>query len=263
MKIAVFYICTGHYDMFWSTFYESCERYFYPSIKKEYFVFTDSKNILCLKNERIHPYFQIKSGWPYDTLMRYNWFCTVQDQMGYFDYCYFANANSKFIKDCTEEVIPFPSEEKPYVFCIHQGFFEDFEGKTFHPERNSLSTAYIPEGEYCRAYSGGFWGGRSDAFKSMCCELRDRIATDLGNGIIAIWHDQSHLTKYANEVPHIIVDKYLISSEQLKVDDKCIMYFQDKEKFGGQEKLRGMPFAFRIKKFISRVKRKLQSITRK
>ena len=230
------------------------------SLVKSIFIRRLKKSILSLKNDTIHPYYQAKSGWPYDTLLRYNWFCTVQDQMENFDYCYFANANCKFIKDFTEEKVPLPNNDKPFVFCIHQGFFEDTEGRTFHPERNPLSTAYIPEGEYCRAYSGGFWGAQSTAFKEMCCELRDRIAADLGKGIIAIWHDQSHLTKYANEVQHIIVEKYLISSEQLKDDDKCLLYFQDKEKFGGQEKLRGMSANFRIHKFVKRIKKKVTKI---
>ena len=258
MKIAIFYVCTGSYDIFWPTFFDSCEKYFYIDAEKEYFVFTDSKKILTLQNEKIHPYYQAKSGWPYDTLLRYNWFCTVQDHMCKFDYCYFANANCKFVKPFNEDNVPLPNNDKPYVFCIHQGFFEDYEGKTFHPERNPLSTAYIPEGHYCRAYSGGFWGACSSEFQIMCCELRDRIALDLRNGIIAFWHDQSHLTKYANEVNHIIVDKYLISSEALKDDDKCLLYFQDKEKFGGQEKLRGTSLLKRFKIFKNKIIKKIQ-----
>ena len=41
-KVAVLYICTGKYDVFWKDFYISYEKYFLPDCEKHYYVFTDA-----------------------------------------------------------------------------------------------------------------------------------------------------------------------------------------------------------------------------
>ena len=71
MKIALLYICTGNYDIFWDGFYESAEKHFYPAAQKEYFVFSDSEKMQKLNGETIHVFWQNSAGWPYNTLMRY------------------------------------------------------------------------------------------------------------------------------------------------------------------------------------------------
>lgn len=238
MNIAVLYVCTGKYDVFWDEFYSSCEEYFYPRDTKEYFVFTDCARMFALKNEKVHVYYQAKSGWPYDTLLRFNWFCSIQDRLADYDICYFVNANGKFLKEVTPEQIPYPTDEAPMILSIHVNVYDDTAGKSFTPERNPLSTACVPEGTYCRAHSGGFFGGRSSEFLKMCRELRDRIAADQSNGIIAIWHDQSHLIKYATETPHYNIKKGLIASEEYADLSKCLMIFRDKRNYGGNDTLR-------------------------
>ena len=257
MRIAVLYICTGHYDVFWPEFYESAERYFYPEDHKEYFVFTDSKELIA--NKKIHAYYQAKTGWPYDTLLRYNWFCTIQDKLKDFDYCYFINANALFLKCVDSSIIPYPSENLPYVFSIHIRSYDDYDGQTFNPERNPASRAYIPEGMPCRAHSGGFWGGTSQAIIDMCCELRDRIAEDLSNNIIAIWHDQSHLIKYATEVPHYDVEKGLVVSEEYADLSVAVMIYRDKTRYGGNDALRDASKSEKIKHLPKRIYRQVLS----
>lgn len=247
MKIAIIYICTGKYDVFWDDFYASSEKYFYPEIEKHYFVFTDSKRMLELKASTVHPYYQCKSGWPYDTLLRFNWICTIQDKLTGFDFCYFCNANSLFLKEIDQSLIPLPSEEKPLILSIHVRGYEDTTGALSSPERNPKSTAYIPEGTYCRAHSGGFWGGLTENFLLMCRTLRDRIAQDLNNGIIAIWHDQSHLIKYATEVKHYNVQKGIVASEEYADMKICAMIYRNKEHYGGNDELRDIDFVDRLK----------------
>src|SRR5690606_14012861 len=87
MKIAILYICTGKYDVFWKGFYSSSEKYFLPSHHKEYFVFTD--NNISPINERIHIVHQDKLGWPHDTLMRFNMFHSIKERLGCFDFIFF------------------------------------------------------------------------------------------------------------------------------------------------------------------------------
>lgn len=238
MKIAMLYICTGKYEIFWDKFYETSKKYFYPSDEKEYYVFTDSKRIIEQKNPDVKVYYQAKSGWPYDTLLRYQWFCSVQDYINKCDFAYYVNANSEFLKTVDETVIPYPTKEKPYVLSIHPRFYDDKLGETFNPERNPISTACVPEGTPCRSHCGAFWGGTAEAVIKMCNELRDRTSKDLQNNFIAIWHDQSHLIKYATEVPHYNIENGLISYEEYADLDKAVLIFPAKSKFGGNDKLR-------------------------
>ena len=258
MKIALLYICTGNYDIFWDGFYASAEKNFYPSIEKEYFVFSDSKKIQKLCDKKIHVFWQNNAGWPYNTLMRYQWFCSVQDALLLFDAVYFCNANMRFLKPITEKEIPYPTPEKPLILAVHTQNYEDELGVHFQPERNPCSKAYIKIGDPVRAYAGGFWGGTSKAIIEMCQKLRNNIADDLCRNIIAVWHDQSHLQKYATENPHHIIEKGIISSEEFATQD-CRAVFLNKENFGGNDKLRGLS---RKKRFLKRIKKFLKTIAR-
>lgn len=257
MKIAITYICTGKYDVFWDDFYKSSEKYFYPEIEKHYFVFTDSKRMIELKEMNVHPYYQCKSGWPYDTLLRFNWICTIQDILATYDYCYFCNANSLFLKEVNNNIIPLPTEKMPLIFSIHVRGYEDTTGEMSSPERNPDSTAYVPEGTHCRAHSGGFWGGLSTDVLLMCRTLRDRIAQDLNNGIIAIWHDQSHLIKYATEVKHYNVEKGIVASEEYADKNICAMIYRNKENYGGNDSLRDVSLGNRLRHFPKKCYSKL------
>ena len=239
MSIAILFICTGKYEIFWDSFYNSCKEFFYPQEEKEFFVFTESERIIKSKYKDVQSFYQIKTGWPYDTLLRFQWFMTIQDKLSHFDYCYFFNANTAFSGIIRKDIIPFPDQKEPLIFWCHPRAINDFTGDSFHPERNPLSTAYVEIGSPCRCYGGGFFGGTSEAFVLMCKELRDNIMKDLNNGIIAIWHDQSHIIHYAITHPHKEVPAGLISEEEYIQDINQIkIIFMSKSRFGGNDSLR-------------------------
>jgi len=48
---------------------------------------------------------------------------------------------------------------------------------------------------------GGVNGGKSQEFLAVIEELKKRIDEDRKQGIIAIYHDESHINKYAYENP--------------------------------------------------------------
>lgn len=253
-KIAVLYICTGKYEVFWSNFYRESEKYFYPGHEKHYYVFTDSESIIRECNQNVTPYYQIKTGWPYDTLLRFQWFMCIQDKLRQYDFCYYFNANTTFKNNITEDKIPFPNEDQPIVLWCHPTCYNDFSGDLASPERNSNSTAYIPKGSPCRAFGGGFFGGKTDSFIEMCIELRDNIQKDLSRGIIAIWHDQSHLIKYGSCHAHMEVPNGIISEEEYVQDKgKICVVFINKEHFGGNNVLRGLSIKQRVKQWPKKI----------
>ena len=49
---------------------------------------------------------------------------------------------------------------------------------------------------------GGINGGERDAYLKFCHTLQKRIRQDKDRGIIALWHDESHINWYAFTHPH-------------------------------------------------------------
>lgn len=249
MKIAIIYICTGKYSIFWEPFFSSCDKFFYPEAEKTYFVFTDDEELIkrFQNSPNIHPYFQRRAGWPYDTLLRFNSFCTVQDQLRDFDYCYFWNANAVFLKSVDEKVIPLPTPQKEMVLWRHTIGYDYDRPEQFNAEKNPESEAYVVPGSTCRSYGGGFFGGTAEGFIRMSIILRDRVASDLEKGLIATQHDQSHIVKYGTEISCVEVPRDIIVSEEYMEGRDPYVIFTNKQHVGGMHKLREMSFGFLIK----------------
>lgn len=258
MKIGILYICTGKYSIFWDTFYRTCQQYFYPYVEKTYFVFTDDEELIkqFCGNSDIHPYFQRRAGWPYDTLMRFNWFATIQDLLANYDYCYFWNANAKFLKTVDETVIPFPSKEKELVLWRHTLGYDHDRPDQFNAETNPNSEAYVPKETVCHSYGGGFFGGTAEGFIKMSIILRDRIARDLEKGLIATQHDQSHIVKYGTEVSCVEVPRNVIVSEEYMDGRNPYVIFTNKQHVGGMHQLRDMSRLYILKAQLYEICRK-------
>ena len=80
--IAILYICTGKYSVFWKEFYRSMEKYFLRNSEVEYFVFTDADKLYDEeKNARIHRIRQENLGWPGNTLFRFRMFVSIKEKL--------------------------------------------------------------------------------------------------------------------------------------------------------------------------------------
>ena len=231
--IAILYICTGNYQMFWKGFYLSTEKYFIPEVNKVYFVFTDAEEIFNEKNSNINKIFQKKLGWPLDTLMRFEMFSTIKNQLKEFDYIFFLNANMRCQTLVSNDILPLKED---FLAVKHPGFYNKQE-KDFTYERNPKSMAYIEQGKYY--FMGGFNGGKANEFLSLIDECKKNIHIDLSNGIVAVWHDESHLNHYLlNKNVKILSPSYGYPENwSLPFEKKIIIL--DKQKHGGHEALRG------------------------
>ncbi|MBO7258018.1 MAG: alpha-1,2-fucosyltransferase, partial [Alphaproteobacteria bacterium] len=101
--IAMLYIATGRYIVFFDEYYKSMEKNFLPHDNKTYFVWTDSdrkfpKNVVKIPTENL--------GWPKATLYRYKLFQDSWDKLKKFDYMYYVNANMVAVKPIGYEIIP-------------------------------------------------------------------------------------------------------------------------------------------------------------
>ncbi len=197
-KVAVLYICTGEYIYFWKKFYYSMRKFFLPGADVHYYVFTDAEKVVGEKKENVHRVFQKQLGWPYDTLRRFEMFLGIEEELQQYDYLFFFNSNIVVKKKIQkEDFLPTPKER--LVFTKHPGFYAK-DNTEFTYERNPESLAYIPEGEGNVYVAGGLNGGETKAFLEMAKELQRRIKLDEEKGIIAIYHDESHINRYVYEL---------------------------------------------------------------
>lgn len=191
IKVAILYICTGKYDIFWPEFYKSYEEFFLPEVNKTYIVFTD-KDIPYKENNNVRVVYQEHLGWPKATLMRYHMFMGIAEKLRNYTHIFFMNANCRCVDYIyAEDMIV----DDGLVVVEHPGFYDKPCDK-FTYERNPLSTAYIPYGVGEHYVFGAVNGGTSEAFLKMSSKIKKNTDKDLDNNIIALWHDESHLNRY-------------------------------------------------------------------
>ena len=249
-KTAILYICTGRYDVFFPDFYQTAEQLFLNNHTKHYFVFTDSTTLTQQYKEHTNITFihQNKLGWPYDTLMRYEMFLKSKHLFENFDYIFYLNANYVFKKPVGDEFLPLDNhEENGLVAVLHPYFYQEYSRYSgsrpykYTYETNPASLAYIPE---CVYICGGVNGGVASAALKMFTELATRIQIDQNNGIIAVWHDESHHNRYVYELDYkvkLLPPDYAFpegAGEQTHIT--CKMLLRDKENLYGHDFLRGI-----------------------
>ena len=157
-----------------------------------------------------------------------------------FEYLFFFNANIIFTqKIFPKEFIPFKND---LLVVMHPGYFSSLKNYLFPLlpfERNIKSTAYIPY--WCKSsyYMGGINGGKSNYFLKMIEDINFNIKEDLKNGIIAKWHDESHLNKYLiNKNKKVLLPNIFGYPEEKIINETPKIIILNKNKFGGHNKLR-------------------------
>ncbi|MCL2596937.1 MAG: hypothetical protein FWD66_04615 [Paludibacter sp.] len=198
-KVAILYIALGRYVVFWKEFFESCEQmllscdkyyFIWSDCPKEELEYGDRDNVTLIHTER--------RGWPYDTLMRYEFFLNKKEEISKCEYVFFFNANMKFYNPTDLNEIAPQQWNDGLVAGAHPIVLSD---KYVNPdelpfERRKESTACVPLGSGKHYVCGAFNGGTSEAFLEMCAVLKENIQKDLDNGITARIDDESHLNAY-------------------------------------------------------------------
>ncbi|WP_130804405.1 family 6 glucosyltransferase [Acinetobacter ihumii] len=240
-SIAILYIATGRYTVFWQHFYESAEKNLLRSNKKHYFVFTDDAALLNKSNLSNVTYIQQeKLGWPYDTLMRFEIFLSQKDKLKEYDFVFFFNANTEIVKEVTSKEFLPEKQDENLIFALQPHSFHKRIDK-FTYDRNPESTAYIDYNSGKFYFTGALNGGRCQDYLNMCETLNKNTKIDLENNVIALWHDESHLNKYAlNREDIKILPAYFTRGETEYWKKSAKIMFSDKShfRFGGHAYLR-------------------------
>jgi hypothetical protein len=209
MKIGIITIATGKYSIYVSGLISSCEQFFLNDHEKNYFIYSDYDDEY-FKNfkgsEKITKIHQDKLGWPYDSMMRFHMFVKNEDILSDMDYLFFMNANMLVSSEIDESILP-KDNLCGIVSTLHPGYYKS--KSEFPYEENTKSEFYIPDGDGKYYFQGCFNGGRAKEFLGMSKELSNKMDTDLHNGIIPVWHDESALNWYlVNKDPHILPPTY-------------------------------------------------------
>lgn len=226
MEVAILYICTGKYNQFFADFYSSSEQLFLSNYRKTYFVWSDD-DTLANGRRNVIVYHKECEGFPADSLFRFDMFLQAEDLLKNYDYIYFFNANALFKCCVGEEILPDESG-------LSMGIWpkRDKQHPMFYPyERNKKSLAYIaPYNSPYRYFMGGLNGGKADVYLDMIKILAKNIRIDYDNGIIARFHDESHINAYLRTHQCKVLPTYLNMPEEFD-DGSAKMIFRDKSKF--------------------------------
>ncbi len=211
--IGILTIATGKYTQFLTNLYASISHNFLKEHEITCYLFTDdiegAKSYIP-KTRLNHEFIEIeRMGFPGDTLYRYRHFSKLdkiisERNLAEPDFLFYSDADMVVIADVGDEVLPL--KDVGLVATAHPGFYM---GRTPQhplgtPETNPQSKAFISPSRYRPCYvAGGFNGGAYNAFLTMSKEISKNIDDDYSRGLIAVWHDESHLNEYVTRLENL------------------------------------------------------------
>lgn len=177
-------IATGtRYHKYVVPLLESAKQHF---IEHEVLLFTDCKQDFGVEQE-----WRDDLGFPFATLMRYHAFLDRRRWFEKFSHTFYCDIDMLFVDGIVEDEVL----SDGITAVMHAGFV----GTPGTPENRRESTAYL---ERPRTYfAGGFVGGKTSEFMAMSEVIARNVDEDLKRGIVAVWHDESHLNRYLFDNP--------------------------------------------------------------
>lgn len=193
-------------------------------VKIQWIVFTD-------KQKEIDPELTSKLGgsllvidtphqeWPFPTLLRYQYILKISKQVRGRIIMHL-DADMLFVKDLNLHEMEKSLGSRGVNLIKHPGYYRprginklrfyathpkylarDVKNRVFIGglgtwERNKLSRAFVPRRSRENYVCGGVWFGKNSEILKLCKELSIRINEDLESGIVAVYHDESHLNWY-------------------------------------------------------------------
>lgn len=215
MKIGLLIIATNKYTQFLQPLIESADSFLLSEHEVTYFIFTN-QDVDIKSNRNIIKVNVDHREWPWMTLGRYKIFTDNSEELSKMDYLYYCDSDMRFVGEVGDEIL------SDIVATQHHGFF----GKRGTPETNNLSLACVFPHEAMQYFAGGFNGGNSKEYLKMSKTISNNIDIDYNNGIIAIWHDESHMNRYfIDNKPTKILDPgycFFESSDDTRFDKRLL-----------------------------------------
>lgn len=251
-RVGILYICTGKYNYFFRDFYSSSEKYFLPECEKTYFVFSDDEKLTDASNVKI-----IKKeclGFPLDSLFHFDFFLQQKTELEGCEYIFYFNSNIQFLKEVGENFLP--TAEDGYLIGEEWPAWIGTNPMYFPYERRKQSLAYIePRKPPYHYFMGGIIGGRSKEFLQMSEVLAKNIQNDYERGIIARFHDESHVNRYFRDHKCKILPPEFSMPEEWITNQTVFSKLRDKAKLSNSfdvEKGRSKSFTKRVLNYLNK-----------
>lgn len=225
-SIGVMSVATNIYLEYWKTMVLSADAVTLIQDRVTFFVFTDAPAAVDdfkkqLKNVEVRAFETLPYRWPDATLLRYQIFDSQIESLNT-DLLMHLDADMQFRFNPWDRIKG--KIEKDLVCLVeHPGYWRP-SGKRLvnlyisHPllylrdlrlkliygnigawERNHSSKAYVKKAKRKKYYCGGTWFGERIAIGKLIRKLKQDVVSDQKQNLIAIWHDESHLNKWATE----------------------------------------------------------------
>jgi histo-blood group ABO system transferase len=191
-KVCILNVATNHYIKFINPLLDSIDANFLNGHTVDALVFTNQE--LEVESDRIKVSQIQHEPWPMPTLKRYHYFLQEKEHIQKYDYCFYLDVDMLIADKVGEEIFG------DLVATQHPGMWAGTPDY-FTYERRPQSTAYVPYGTGSKYYAGGFNGGKPENFLGMAETIVENINRDFDNGIIAEWHDESHMNRYLIDNP--------------------------------------------------------------
>lgn len=207
LKVAICFIGTNKYLDYLPRYVEQINRYFLPDCEKTIIVFTDGTVDPALQ---VNVYPTQHLGWPYVTLKRFQTIKQAATDISQHDWFVYIDADMLVVdKILSAEFFP----DNKSLFAVHHPYHyltgPRWPG-SWESDQASLA-AVSPDEDLSVYFQGCLWGGKIPAVLDMIAELDRRTEDDLSRGVIAKWHDESHLNRYLidnRSYVHVISAEY-------------------------------------------------------
>jgi len=244
-SIGVLSIATNRYLKYWESLAKSADLLLFPDHEVNLYVFTDeSESALevgrTLKRVKVVPISTGNLGWPEATLRKFDLFRRHEGVLND-DVLMHLDADM-LIKSSVGNELFSPEWESGIALVRHPGYRRANRGAVSRIsslgikthlrdagrqmkygangtwETRQESRAFVPRAKREDYVCGGTWMGNRDELLELCEVLAHRTEDDWRNGVVAVWHDESHLNWWAAERSCSILDSeycYVVGAPNL------------------------------------------------
>jgi hypothetical protein len=233
MKYDVLTVATNKYKFYWKELVLSAEKILEENSAVTFHVFTDDPADLesfglKLQKIRIIAHKIEALTWPEATLHRYKIISSFSNSFKG-DVLLHLDADMLLMGDFTQLVAP-QDWKRGVALVSHPGYWrpQGIERVNFYRknpryllkdflselnfggrgiwEIDSQSSAFVARRKRNNYVCGGTWMGWRTPFLELVAELELNVERDAIHGVMAIWHDESHLNQWAANNEHSILD---------------------------------------------------------
>ena len=254
---AVICIATRHYLDYWHDLVKSFEKL---NINTNFYLFSDDlislEKIRTTFPNQVINVIEIQSlGWPLASLLRYELIASIEKGITE-EFVIYLDADMLMKKDFSDVVSP-NTLTNGIALVAHPGFWRPKKNTTKfyfnHPElfikdlylrifsggigsweKRKASHSFVRRKLRDNYYCGGTWMGVNEDFFSMVRSLENSVQCDINNNVMAIWHDESHLNKWATQNSHSILDPGFCYAQEFNHLSGLTQYIQAVKKLEGK-----------------------------